>query len=264
MPDDINQPREYDVVLGGQNLPPIDGVVLGGIEGVRHRLDSVHSQEIRIAALSDTLKYGEEGQALLQQIVLTETGNLQWLAYDLLFNSATENQKQNLLPYIPLQSAVGVDYSSLRNLLASGEWLQANLETSEKIQEAVGKKNQPYFHYLDLIDLSQTDLRTIDQLWVKFSNNHFGYSVQKSILLEKGWIFDEKRNHLSHLYKPNLKDIKNRVFDIYKQFGWIASTFELSQFTFETSPMGSLPMIPGKEIRRRWYYQYPLIIRSDL
>ncbi|MBC1270526.1 formylglycine-generating enzyme family protein, partial [Trichormus variabilis FSR] len=39
MPDDINQPREYDVVLGEQNLPPIDGVVLGGIEGVKHRLD---------------------------------------------------------------------------------------------------------------------------------------------------------------------------------------------------------------------------------
>ncbi|WP_062294512.1 GUN4 domain-containing protein [Nostoc piscinale] len=263
MPDNPNQPREYDAVLGGQAPPPIDGLVLGGIEGVKRCLDS-NSQEIKIAALSDALKYGREGQELLNQIVLTETGVLQWVAYDLLFQSSTEDEKQNLLQHIPLQSEAGVDYSNLRNLLASGEWLQANLETNEKIQEAVGKKSQTYFHYLDLIDLSQTDLRTIDQLWVKFSNNHFGYSVQKRILLEKGWLFDEKRNHLSHLYKPNLKDRKDRVFDIYKQFGWIASTFESSQFTFEASPMGSLPMIPGKEIRRRWYYQIPLIIRSDL
>lgn len=27
-----NQPREYDAVLGGQVPPPVDGLVLGGLE----------------------------------------------------------------------------------------------------------------------------------------------------------------------------------------------------------------------------------------
>jgi len=261
MPENPNQPGEYDAVLGGQAPPPVSGVVLGGIEGVKRRLDSAHSQEIKITALSDALKYGKEGQELLNQIVLTETGVLQWVAYDLLFQSSTEDEQQNLLQHIPLQSAVGVDYSSLRNLLASGKWLEANLETGEKIQEAVGKKTQPYYHIDDLHNLSQTDLRTIDRLWVKFSNNHFGFSVQKRMLLEEGCHFYEFFNNLPSFYKPNSSD---DISDTYKKLGWTLSVLQTSQFNFKTAPSGSLPKIIGKEIRGGIYYQIPLIYRSDL
>jgi hypothetical protein len=257
IPDNPNQPREYDAVLGGKAPPPVDGLVLGGIEGIKHRLDSTNSQEIRIAALSDALKYGKEGQELLNQIVLTETGVLQSVAYDLLFQCFRQNEKENLLQHIPLKS----DYRRLRHLLVSGEWLQANLETGEKIQEAVGKKSQSYFHIIDLHNLSQTDLRTIDQLWVKFSNNHFGFSVQKRILLEEGCKFYKDRDNLPCFYEPNSSD---SVFNIYKKLGWLSSAFETSRFTFKTAPIGSLPWITGKEIRGGWYYQIPLIYRSDL
>ncbi|MEH1940432.1 MAG: GUN4 domain-containing protein [Nostoc sp.] len=261
MSENPNQPREYDAVIGGQAPPPVSGLVLGGIEGVKRRLDSTHSQEIRIAALSDALKYGKEGQELLNQIVLTETGVLQSVAYDLLFESFRQNEKQNLLQHVPLKSKVGLDYRSLRHLLASGEWLQANLETGEKIQEAVGKKSQSYYDINDLNNLSPTDLRTIDQLWVKFSNNHFGFSVQKRILLEEGCKFYQDRDKLPCFYQPNSSD---SVFNIYKKLGWLSSAFETSRFTFKTAPIGSLPWITGKEIRGGWYYQIPLIYRSDL
>lgn len=45
-----SQPKKYDLVLGGNNLPPTNGLVLGGIEGVKRRLDS-DDIEVRIAAL---------------------------------------------------------------------------------------------------------------------------------------------------------------------------------------------------------------------
>ncbi|MEH2136353.1 hypothetical protein [Nostoc sp.] len=35
-----NEPREFDVVLGKEAPPPVQGVVLGGIEGVKQRLAS--------------------------------------------------------------------------------------------------------------------------------------------------------------------------------------------------------------------------------
>ncbi len=35
-----NNKREYDAVLGGQAPPPVNGVVLGGIEGVRRCLEN--------------------------------------------------------------------------------------------------------------------------------------------------------------------------------------------------------------------------------
>ncbi|MEG4105577.1 hypothetical protein [Microcoleus sp. S13_C5] len=55
MPDNSNQPREYDAVLGGQSQIPIAGAVLGGIAGVKQRFNSP-SIESRIAAVKDAPK----------------------------------------------------------------------------------------------------------------------------------------------------------------------------------------------------------------
>ena len=54
-----NEPREYDAVLGGQNFPPINAAVLGGIAGVKHRLASP-SVEAKREAISDAINYGED------------------------------------------------------------------------------------------------------------------------------------------------------------------------------------------------------------
>ena len=58
MTDNQNQPRDYDAVLGGQSPPPVDGVVLGGLEGVRSRLRS-SVVEVQVNALSEALNYGD-------------------------------------------------------------------------------------------------------------------------------------------------------------------------------------------------------------
>ena len=59
MPNQQNQPREYDAVLGGQNLIPRDTAVLGGIVGIKSRLASP-AVEVRITALSEALKNMEK------------------------------------------------------------------------------------------------------------------------------------------------------------------------------------------------------------
>lgn len=62
-----NQPREYDVVLGGGNQAPVDGVVLGGIEGIKRRWETANIQQKTIA-LSEALKYGDAGLDFVIQI----------------------------------------------------------------------------------------------------------------------------------------------------------------------------------------------------
>ncbi len=64
MADNPNQPRKYDVLKGGQALPPSGRVILGGLEGVKRRLARVVAQQ-RIAALKDALNYGEAGLGLV-------------------------------------------------------------------------------------------------------------------------------------------------------------------------------------------------------
>ncbi len=77
-----NQPRLDDVVLGGHAPPPVNTVVLGGLEGVKRTLSGT-SADHKITALKDALKYGEEGLDLVI-IALKDLQPIQTTAYDLL------------------------------------------------------------------------------------------------------------------------------------------------------------------------------------
>jgi len=60
MTEKPNRPREYDAVLGGKNSPPVNGAVLGGIEGVKLRLTAA-DELVRVGAVREAMKYGEAG-----------------------------------------------------------------------------------------------------------------------------------------------------------------------------------------------------------
>ncbi len=98
MTENQNQPREYDAVLGGQNPPPIGAAVLGGFLSVKSRLASP-IVEIRCAALSEALKYGDAGLDLIIQALDDKQGAVQDTAYLLLKNRNEEKIKQHLLNY---------------------------------------------------------------------------------------------------------------------------------------------------------------------
>ncbi|MCC3416795.1 MAG: formylglycine-generating enzyme family protein [Microcoleus sp. PH2017_29_MFU_D_A] len=83
MPNEQNQPGEYDAVLGGQNSTPVDAAVLGGITGVKSRLASP-AVEVRIAALSEALQYGEAGLDLLLQGLNDKSLQVKFAVYNLL------------------------------------------------------------------------------------------------------------------------------------------------------------------------------------
>ncbi|GET37922.1 serine/threonine-protein kinase [Microseira wollei] len=95
-----------------------------------------------------------------------------------------------------LRSAVGMDYQKLRDLLAAGKWKEADEETKRVMLKVGGHEQESW--RLDTNRINQfpcEDLRTIDQLWVKYSNGRFGFSVQKRIWLEVGgklWVDDTK------------------------------------------------------------------------
>ncbi|MBR8828247.1 MAG: GUN4 domain-containing protein [Gomphosphaeria aponina SAG 52.96 = DSM 107014] len=83
MSNNDHQPRTGDLVLGGDQTPPVNGAVLGGIEGVKHRLANP-SEEVKLKTLYEALKYKQVGESLLYQILCQETGKIQQLAYYLL------------------------------------------------------------------------------------------------------------------------------------------------------------------------------------
>ncbi|NES04601.1 MAG: protein kinase [Okeania sp. SIO2F4] len=95
---------------------------------------------------------------------------------------------------VPLVSARGVNYENLRDLLAAGKWKEADMETGNCMFKLAGLEELGYLSEEDINNFPCEDLRTIDQLWVKYSNGKFGFSVQKQIYQSLGGTtkYDEK------------------------------------------------------------------------
>ncbi|MBW4626365.1 MAG: GUN4 domain-containing protein [Brasilonema octagenarum HA4186-MV1] len=128
-----------------------------------------------------------------------------------------------------LSSKRAVDYTVLRDLLKAGKWKIADQETLAVMLEAAGREQQARLDILDIKSIQNfpcTDLRTIDQLWVKYSSGHFGFSVQKRIWESEG------------------KDIRNYG----DRVGWRKRPFlnwlDYNKLTFSTkAPQGHLPAV---------------------
>lgn len=90
-----HQPREYDAVLGNHLSIPTNAAVLGGIEGVKNRLAVLNTDTVRIAALHDALEYDRKGLELIMQIVETESGQVQWTAWSLLWERASKRTNRS-------------------------------------------------------------------------------------------------------------------------------------------------------------------------
>ncbi|MGB3759976.1 MAG: HEAT repeat domain-containing protein [Rivularia sp. (in: cyanobacteria)] len=95
-----NQPREFDAVLGGNTPPPVTGVVLGGIEGVKRRLES-EIVDVRVKALSDALNYGEAGLDLVIEALEDDSLQVKSFAVRLLKERGGEKGKRALLEFDP-------------------------------------------------------------------------------------------------------------------------------------------------------------------
>lgn len=87
-------------------------------------------------------------------------------------------------PIDDLSSAVGVDYTKLQHFLAAQNWKAADEETWGVLCQGLGHAKRCYLHAQELKQLPSQDLRTIDRLWVKYSQGRFGFSVQTRIYEE--------------------------------------------------------------------------------
>ena len=155
-------------------------------------------------------------------------------------------------------SAVGMDYINLRNLLAAKKWFSADKETARVMLKVAGKEKEGWLDRKDIDNFPCEDLRTIDQLWVKYSNGRFGFSVQKRIYQSLG----------------GTREYDEKVWDKFgDRVGWRKNNKWLynNDLTFsERSPEGNLPVgfilggewVLGKNVGS-WVLFSPLASRLD-
>ncbi|MBD2361947.1 GUN4 domain-containing protein [Anabaena minutissima FACHB-250] len=143
-----------------------------------------------------------------------------------------EQAEAEKLRQTELASEKGVNYTKLRDLLAAKKWKEADYETYLVMLQVVGREKDDWIRSEELLNFPCTDLRTIDHLWVKYSNGHFGFSVQKEIYLSVGGQPD------GQYYKEARDKFGDRV-------GWRVkgNWIYYSNVTFDTSsPKGHLPI----------------------
>lgn len=109
MSNNLNQPKAYDIVLGGHTPVPINGAILGGLAGVRQRFSRISSRhhpysiEQRLNALQDALNYGAEGLELVIRALNDPSFRVQRRAYSLLQAIPEPTVIQALQEYNPYQ-----------------------------------------------------------------------------------------------------------------------------------------------------------------
>ncbi|MFM7363355.1 MAG: GUN4 domain-containing protein, partial [Cuspidothrix sp.] len=125
-----------------------------------------------------------------------------------------------------------VIFQKLEALLKAGKWKDADLETWELMKKLTNREQEGWLRVEDVKNFPRQELRKMDQLWVKYSNGKFGFSVQKQIWLELGGKLDGE---------PDL-DTYRKLGD---RVGWRRKNEWLSygSYTFSTNaPSGHLPL----------------------
>ncbi|WP_217358242.1 serine/threonine-protein kinase [Anabaena sp. UHCC 0187] len=158
---------------------------------------------------------------------------------------------------VELKSAVGMDYSKLRDLLKAGNWKDADEETAQVMLEVAKREEEYWLRVEDIDNFPCEDLCTIDQLWVKYSDGKFGFSVQKKIYQSLG----------------GTREYDKKIFDKFiDKIGWRKGGIELDyeDINFDIkAPEGHLPgemrWQMGEYIEEEsWYVECSLLSRRDL
>ncbi len=80
-----------------------------------------------------------------------------------------------------LSSEKGIDYTRLQDLLKAENWKEADKETKNILLRLGNGEIQGYLSFDNASHLPNQEIYTINQLWVNYSNGHFGFSIQKQI-----------------------------------------------------------------------------------
>ena len=201
---DRRKPQKHDLVMGGNNPPPVDGVVLGGIAGVKNKFDRNNIEPKTLSIFEEALKYGKEGEDWLYEILEKETGETQWIAalllseiankpYKKLFYKPKKKLKSNQIVGVIRKDSNKVvekkdDLEIILNLVPTKREKQLvfyyeNLILSDCEQWNAWKIKYPDFMlYLRGIDLNNADLEYIDLSKSNLVNaNLEGTNLQEAI-----------------------------------------------------------------------------------
>ncbi|BAY82599.1 serine/threonine protein kinase [Calothrix parasitica NIES-267] len=175
-----NQPKEYDAVLGGRNPAPVDGAVLGGLEGVKRRFASGDENQ-KITAALEALKYGDRGFEWVIQILDTQSSEFEFAVYLAIGQKAVIINNRRILSDTELTFAPNTAYAQLKFLLMRKKWREADSKTAALMLGISCREKQGFMRVTDIENFPEEDFIIIENLWTKYSQGKFSFAVQARI-----------------------------------------------------------------------------------
>ncbi|NUN65573.1 GUN4 domain-containing protein [Pseudanabaena biceps] len=130
---------------------------------------------------------------IYEQNLLPENNELQTKSQTIINPISKGSKTPSALPVheikknpVELVSIKGIDYRELEELLKAQEWRKADELTAKLIHQFAYREKEVYLDSEKIVAFPCEDLRTIDQLWVHYSNGKFGFSIQKKLWLDCG------------------------------------------------------------------------------
>ncbi len=135
-----------------------------------------------------------------------------------------------------IESVFNINYQPLEEILKNKQWLEADRETARIVLQLSDREKQGYLNESDLHKLPDTELIKLDRLWLNYSNNRFGFSVQNKLYQSLGG---------RKFFEP----------EIWRKFGesvgWFYNkkwlNYEELNFN-ENAPIGHLPVMGDGQI----------------
>ncbi len=100
--------------------------------------------------------------------------------------SALERDGVQGIPTEKFPNLISIIFQKLEALLKAKKWRDADLETWKLMKKLTKREQEGWLRVKDVKNFPRQELRKMDQLWVKYSNGKFGFSVQKQIWLDLG------------------------------------------------------------------------------
>jgi S1-C subfamily serine protease len=157
-----------------------------------------------------------------------------------------DNPQPQSTPIVPrpqpitlVSQATGIDYSSLRDLLKAKKWEEADLQTYQLIDRIIKTaKNQNQNMFIELktiAEFSCNDIRTIDTLWKKYSDNKFGFSPQQKV-----WrTVNQDGDFSTQTWRQFATQVGWKTGDVNSSSGYLL--YEELNFNPGLAPVGHLP-----------------------
>ena len=146
-------------------------------------------------------------------------------------NTQANTPRNNISPTNEPTPAI---FQNLEALLKAGKWREADLETWNLMLKLTKREQEGLLELEDVKNFPRQELRKMDQLWVKYSNGKFGFSVQKQIWRDLGGKF----------WEPDW----DTYVKLSERVGWRKNNEWLSydSYTFSTNALpGHLPVRDG-------------------